>query len=155
MNFNFPPKLFWWFCHQPSNTFTFYIPYSCYYKLPLYLLLRLFFFIFVKENRRKLSQKHHKKPFWCGFYSRGASIQERLIIARIRYIVALHWCLHRIPEYILNSVNSETIRRCTTSKPLFPPSRLSVHVSSRSSISHTSALHHVNSSRGTSITKYH
>ena len=30
------------------------------------------------------------KAFWCVFYSRGSSIQERLMIARIRYVVEMH-----------------------------------------------------------------
>ena len=59
------------------------------------------------ENRQKSSQKHHKKPFWRGFYSRGASIQMRLIqgvrsispqlenttIAAIFFQMGCHWIL--------------------------------------------------------------
>ena len=55
------------------------LPYSRYYKTVCIYLW--YFFPYFRKG--KPFHKHHKKTFWCVFYSRGSSIRERLILARI------------------------------------------------------------------------
>ena len=40
-------------------------------------------------RKRPLIKKYYQTPYFCGLYSRAASNRERLLMARLRYFIAL------------------------------------------------------------------